>query len=142
MANYYGYTRTNYFEVTDPDKLRDIVNRINWDCDDNFFDEDHGSFAFGCYGTICGLFGSEDADNDDSDDEYEAEAVYEALQKIVAPDSAIIITEVGYEKLRYLVGCAVIITHNAIEYEDIHDQSLKTARRLLGNPNFTTDNFS
>ena len=28
MANYYGYTRTNYFAVTDPDKLKNIVERI------------------------------------------------------------------------------------------------------------------
>ena len=30
MANYYGCTRTNYFAVTDPDKLKDIVDRIVW----------------------------------------------------------------------------------------------------------------
>ncbi len=142
MANYYGATRTNYFNVTDPEKLKDIVERINWDWVSKpaFFVEENGQFAFGAYSSICGLKPEADASagkdllEDEDDDGYEVEAVYEALQKIVAPGSAIIITEIGFEKLRYLTAFSVIITQEAIESEELRSQSLTLARKLLGNP--------
>lgn len=142
MANYYGVTRTNYFNVTDPEKLKDIVERINWDLvsEPDFFVEENGQFAFGAYSSICGLkpeanvSAGKDLSEDEDDDEYEPEAVYEALQKVVAPGSAIIITEIGFEKLRYLTAYSVVITQDALESEGLRSQSLSLARRLLGNP--------
>lgn len=140
MATYNGFTRTNYFSVTDEDMLRDIVDRIVWDNDDGFFEDRGGKFAFGSYGSICGLRKAEsenDSDSDeDYDDEFEADAVYEALQSIMAPDDAIIITEIGYEKLRYLVGYAVVITSKAIETVELRTDAVNTARKLLNNPTF------
>lgn len=56
MANYYGCTRTNYFAVTDPDKLKDIVDRIVWNEGRlGFLAEHDGRWAFGAYACICGL---------------------------------------------------------------------------------------
>ena len=144
MATYNGFTRTNYFSVTDEDMLRDIVDRIVWDNDDGFFEDRGGKFAFGSYGSICGLrkaesendSDSDEAYDDDCDDECEADAVYEALQSIMAPDDAIIITEIGYEKLRYLVGYAVVITSKAIETVELRTDAVNTARKLLNNPTF------
>lgn len=140
MATYNGFTRTNYFSVTDEDMLRDIVDRIVWDNDDGFFEDRGGKFAFGSYGSICGLRKAEsenDSNSDeDYDDEFEADAVYEALQSIMAPDDAIIITEIGYEKLRYLVGYAVVITSKAIETVELRTDAVNTARKLLNNPTF------
>ena len=140
MATYNGFTRTNYFSVTDEDMLRDIVDRIVWDNDDGFFEDRGGKFAFGSYGSICGLRKAEsenDSDSDeDYDDEFEADVVYEALQSIVAPDDAIIITEIGYEKLRYLVGYAVIITSKAIETVELRTDAVNAARRLLNDSTF------
>lgn len=145
MANYFGFTRTNYFSVTDEDKLRDIVNRIIWDSeDDGFFKERDGMFAFGAYGSISGLrraesendCDSEEDYDEDCDDEFESEAVYEALQALVSPDDAIIITEIGYENLRYLVGYAVVITSKAIETVELRTDAVNTARKLLNNPDF------
>lgn len=144
MATYNGFTRTNYFSVTDEEKLRNIADRIIWDSgDDAFFEERGGMFAFGAYGSVCGLRMAESEDNcdteedyDDCDDEFEADAVYEALQAIVAPGDAIIITEIGYEKLRYLVGYAVVITSNAIETVELRNDAVNAARKLLNNPQF------
>lgn len=143
MATYNDFTRTNYFSVTDEDMLRDIVDRIVWDSGDGFFEDRSGKFAFGSYGSVCGLRGVESEDNcdseedyDDCDDDFEADAVYEALQSIVAPDDAIIITEIGYEKLRYLVGYAVVITSKAIETVELRTDAVNAARRLLNNPKF------
>ena len=140
MANYMGFTRTNYFSVTDAEKLRDIVGRIIWDNSGSFLEEGYGGYAFGCYGSIDGLRESpkEDCDSEDCDDNYNADDVYEALQEIVAPGDAIIITEVGYEKLRYLVGDAVVITRDAIEYINLRSAAKAAACNLLNNPQFDT----
>lgn len=140
MANYMGFTRTNYFSVTDAEKLRDIVGRIIWDNSGSFLEEGHGGYVFGCYGSVIGLRNpkQEDCDNEDSDDDYNADSVYEALQEIVAPGDAIIITEVGYEKLRYLVGDTVVITRDAIEYINLRSAAMEAACKLLNNPQFDT----
>ena len=145
MANYYGYTRTNHFSVTNPDKLREIVRRIRWDEGElSFMSEEGGRFCFGAYTTICGLRkcpdDAESESGDDDDDEYDADGVYDALREIVAPDDAIIITEVGYEKLRYLTGYAVIITRNSIDCVDLRDAAITKARAMLQNPAYTTKN--
>lgn len=127
MANYMGFTRTNCFRVTDAERLKEIVDKIIWDEDGlGFFNEENGEFSFGAYGSICGL------STDNEDDAFESDVVYHALQDIVASDSAIIITEIGYEKLRYLVGYAIVITKNGIEHVDIWDEADVKARDLLG----------
>ena len=58
------------------------------------------------------------------------------MKKIVADGHAVIITESGYEKLRYVVGDAVVITGKAIKYFSISNRALITARILLGNPDY------
>lgn len=50
----------------------------------------------------------------------------------------LIITEVGYEKLRYFNAYAVIITRNHVEVEDLRSQALSTAQTLLGDPKYDT----
>lgn len=143
MANYYGCTRTNYFAVTDPDKLKNIVERIVWDEGSlNFLSEQDGRWGFGAYACICGLRpdkADEDQEaEDDCDDEWDASAVYEALSEVIAPGDAAIITEVGYEKLRYFNAYAVIITRNHVEIEDLRSHALSTAQTLLGDPKYDT----
>lgn len=56
MANYYCCTRTNYFSVTDPEKLKEIAGRILWDEGElSFLEEEDGRWSFGAYGSICGM---------------------------------------------------------------------------------------
>lgn len=143
MANYIGFTRTNYFSVTDADKLRDIVNRIVWgEGELNFLAEENGRWSFGAYGNIRGLRPAEpvlsDEDGEEEDSEWDADEIYAALQEIIAPGDAAIITEIGYENLRYLVGDAVIITRDSIEAVNLQRASLDAARTLLHNPAFNT----
>lgn len=138
MANYYGFTRTNYFKVTDEDQLQDIVKRIVWnDAFHTFFSHDADGFGFGSEGTICGLR-APDQNDEEEDADDDPEDVYKALQRIVAPDDAIIITEIGFENLRYLVGFSVVITRDQIECVDLRDESLRKAQELLQNPDFHT----
>lgn len=151
MANYYGMTRSNYFRVTDPDRLRKIIAATSTDEDSLELwtreDENGPQYAFGCYSSIIGLRASFDQDendrseNDDDDpyyDDPDFDAFAEELRKIVAPDDAIIITEIGYEKLRYLNAYSVVITAKSTECVELRESCIDTAQRLLGNPNWDT----
>ena len=103
MANYYGFTRTNYFAVKDEEKFRQVVASCQASEENPKVWEEavdgQTLFAFGCYGSLSGL-----PCGDEEDYECDLGAFHSALQQVVADGHAIIITEVGYEKLRYLVG--------------------------------------
>ena len=145
MANYCGFTRTNYFSVTDEAKFRDIIGKCVAEDSVEIFksDSEDGKFAFGCYSGIqeeisCGAY-------DDCYDcpksetaECETPGLYEMLQSVVASDDAIIITEVGHEKLRYLVGVSIIITKDSIRAVSLDIASRDIAREMLANPDFNT----
>lgn len=62
----------------------------------------------------------------------------EESQKILLEDDAIIIINIGYEKMRYLTGDCDVITKNDIEYIDITTVALETACNMLQNPEFKT----
>lgn len=140
MANYISFTRSNYFRVTDPEAFKKIISRVITDEDSLELWErtENGTtyYGFGAYSSICGL--RHEAEDIDNDDEFEVEAVYEALTKVVAPDDAIIITEIGYEKLRYLTAYAVVITREKTELVELRETSIDVACSLLGIPNFDT----
>lgn len=167
MANYVSVTRTNYFAVTDSEKLKDIVSRIKFnDGELNFLDEIDGKWGFGGFGSICGLkpgdekycdckhgndCGSEDEENydyenddseddgyDEEEDKWAPDAVYEALQEVVASGEAIIITEIGREKLRYFNAYSIIITRDNIEIEELRVAALSKAREMLNDSKFNT----
>lgn len=140
MANYISFTRSNYFRVTDPEAFKKIINRVITDEDSLELWErtENGTtyYGFGAYSSICGL--RHEAEDVDNDGKFEVEAVYEALSKVVAPDDAIIITEIGYEKLRYLTAYAMVITREKTELVELREASIDAACSLLGNPNFDT----
>ena len=48
------------------------------------------------------------------------------------------IQEVGYEKLRYVVGCCTVITSTKMQHIDIQQQALELAAKLLNRPNYNT----
>ena len=134
MANYYCTSRTNYFHVNNVEKFKDLIGRtypigdieVNEQKDDN----GNSTFCFGCHGTIDGL---------DVDGCLSQDAFYNELQKLVAENDAIIIFEAGAEKLKYVVGDALIITHDDIKRLSIDDLAVKEAGKMLGNPDYTTE---
>lgn len=139
MANYQGMTRTNYFRVTDAERLKDIVNRIIWDdCDDGFFAERGEYYSFGNYGSIYGLRAPEDVDGENWAEDF-ADIVYEELQKIVPEGSAIIITEIGNEKLRYLTAYSVVITSVSIRFVNLDEEAVFAAREELNDCGYMTE---
>lgn len=62
---------------------------------------------------------------------------YQELQKILPDQEAMILMEVGNEKLRYVVGLATIVTNKEIRYINMEDAALKTVRSMVGE-DFTT----
>ncbi len=146
MANYYGFTRTNYFRVTDSERLKKIIDSTYADGEKtHLYERSSGEntyYAFGCYGTIAGL--PEDWERTDAvehnDLDYDAyfETLVEELSEILHPDDAIIITEVGYEKLRYLTAYSTIITRFEVETVELRGSSIEMARKLLNNPSWDT----
>jgi len=141
MANYCGFIRSNYFRVTDGNRFREII--ADCSCEDrlDIFEDDAESniFGFGCYGCIYGLRepGVEDSELSDDMDRF-----YAALQEVLHKDDAILITEVGYEKLRYLIGYTIIITKDGIDAVDLRSEAFKKAGEMLGVENYsTTDQY-
>lgn len=139
MANYYGYHRTNYFAVTDEAKFREIMSHV-YGAEENpqiWEKEINGvkKFGFGAYSALSGY--RENADND-FDTDYDL--MCNKLQEVVAPGDAIIITEVGYEKLCYLSGYVTVITRDKQDYISLDEASIELAQQLLGNEEYNTQN--
>lgn len=62
---------------------------------------------------------------------------YQELQKILPDQEAMILMEVGNEKLRYVVGLVTIVTNKEIRFVNMEDVALKTAKSMIGE-DFTT----
>ena len=133
MATYGGITRTNYFRVIDPKKLEKIISMVDVDWNElkSWTHEAEGItyYAFGGYCTIYGMQTEEFAEGLSYAD---YDAFCKALQEVVYPGDAIIITEVGNENLRYLKAFSTVITHDHVEIVWLQDEALACARRLLG----------
>ena len=129
MANYEATVRTNYFSVKDPIALKELIDSVDAEDTVSLFTHElpDGSmqYGFGCYGSLFGIQGNIDT-------------FYEALQKLVCENDAILIFEVGYEKLRYVVGCCTVITSTDMQCVDIRQQAVALAAKLLNSPNYNT----
>lgn len=141
MSRYTGAVRTNYFHVKDEAEFRKLMSTVKGDNDkvDIFTREDelgNTLFGFGSYGEISGIPVSQTEEYDD--DELDYDAFIDELQKCVAEDDAIIIMEAGHEKLRYIVGDALVITAKEQKYISAKAVAAQTAAAMLGNPDWTT----
>ena len=133
MANYYCKIRTNYFSVTDEAKFKEVISKCEAE-DEIVVNSDGGKHMFYCDGSISGL---PDNENDEYT-EYNYDAFCEALQGVLVDDDAIIITEVGYEKMRYLVGVSLVITTKEIRQVSLNDEAVRVAGMMLGNSEYGT----
>jgi hypothetical protein len=110
MANYNATIRTNYFSVKDEARFREIMDACGAEDELYVFESEDGTgkLGFGCYGRLNGIPAGEAADDEESD----IDAFYDALQDVLSDGDAIIITELGYEYLRYLIGVPCGRTHH------------------------------
>lgn len=143
MANYYCTTRTNYFHVKDEQKFRDVIAKVECDEDQlEVWKEPDGTFGFGAYASILGfpvqVEGVSEKDAQYCQD-YDYEEFANALAECVADDDAIIITEVGNEKMRYVNGHAVVITSKEIRNINLEAQAIIAAQDMLNNKKWNTE---
>lgn len=126
-------TRSNYFRTTDADKLRRLIFRtVTDDQPLNLWElqrpEGVTLYAFGGYGGILGVGGEPDLPA------FQAE-----LSELVAPDDAVIITEVSSEDFYCLDAWATVITRKGGRKTlSLQSSSVLAARDLLGNESFIT----
>lgn len=145
MSNYYGKVRTNYFSVTDENALRDIISRVRGSEDTVELHMEQAingekKFMFLCESDILGFPETDENGEVYEDCDYSFDDFTAALQKILPENEAIIITEVGSEKMRYLSGYVTVITRNEIRHENLRNIGIRIARRLLNNDSWETKN--
>ena len=137
MANYYGFSRSSYFKVKDEEAYSKLFSRLCVDscCAGLVYDftrtDENGEtlHGFGCYGS----FDAYDVDpkeftEDSEEHKYFFDQWCDDLSKIITEDSACLITEVGYEKLRYLIAYSTLITSHGVESFDLENIALKRAK--------------
>ena len=125
MSQYYGYTRTSYFHVIDEAAFRAVISEVLTTDDEEVYiwknqdEKGNDIFAFGCNSDIRGICpGGYDPDGD-NDPEYEY--FIERLQECLVEGDAVIITEVGHEKLNNLTAQAAIVGKHNWKFVDFHD---------------------
>ena len=154
MSSYYGKCRTNYFTVTDAVEFKRIIAACMGDDDVHSMDNPQvdGSIKYGfyCNGSITGLpykyvddepvvvYDREEDADEDLDCEISSDLFFGALQSLLPEGEAIIITEVGSEKMRYLVGCSTVVTKTEIRGVDVQQKAVELAREMLGDTGFNT----
>ena len=128
MADYISCTKTNYFQVTSEQELRDLVSKI--DCEDEIeisSSTEKGKIYYSlcAYGSFYGI-----------DDNEDAEELYKEFQRILPDGEVMAIFEIGHEKLRY-VGCyTVVITTETYQYKSLQDIATTMAREITINPSY------
>lgn len=142
MANYCCVYRTNYFKVKDNEKFKEFMTHVYAEDLEVFHKKDKNGnelYGFGGYGGISGYFNNEN-EYEDSDEAWDNayDNFIDGLAKQVAEDDAILLFEVGNEKLRYVVGSVVVITSKAYVYRDITDVGVEIAKQMLNNHNYDT----
>lgn len=142
MANYCCVYRTNYFKVKDNEKFKEFMTHVYAEDLEVFHKKDENGnelYGFGGYGGISGYFNNEN-EYEDSDEAWDNayDNFIDGLAKQVAEDDAVLLFEVGNEKLRYIVGSVAVITSKGYEYRDITDVGVEIAKQMLNNPNYNT----
>lgn len=114
MSNYEGTFRTNYIKVKDLKKFKkELKQWVGSSSDGNDYEIWDGKRGKVALGGFCGLPQKVDKDGEFLDDEFAA-----FIQRHLKNDVAII-TEIGYEKLRYLVGYTIYISPTMIIYKSL-----------------------
>lgn len=148
MADYINKCRTNYFHVKDPAAFREFMESAI-DIEELWEEKDKDGnpvFGFSAYGfpTIpCKRTVEAPLEDNDFDEEYDdldTDAFVSGIQSHLADDDALIFTEIGSEKMRYLVGCATVITKDASDSINLDDRAITLARKMLRNPKWQTKN--
>lgn len=104
MADYIACFRTNSFPVRDAARFRAWIEGVyNLDFIDEDVEDGQPTFEVGGYGGIPDL-------RDEGDDLVDIDFIAD-LAKHLPEGAHATVTEIGHEKLRYLVGVAIAVDH-------------------------------
>ena len=111
MADYIGMCRSTWFKIKDYDKFMEgledvLMEDVGIDRDER----DENKITIYGYSPIPHNIGN--------GEDYEEFEFLEYIQKHIAEGEKVRITEIGYEKLRYLTAVAYDITSNEIKIAD------------------------
>ena len=132
MSTYHSITRTNYFKVKDRETFLEFFQKVStesgiphlWSRDNNGEIE----YAFGSEGE----FYYEGTPLHDSDFATQ-------MQKVIPENEAVVLEEIGNEKLRYLNASAIIITSNDCVRMDFLDVLIGKTKSILQDDSFACD---
>lgn len=148
MATCRCASRTNYFRVTDEEEYRKLYEGLR--CEDRIDDmtktDGNGVVWHGfCSEGFIGWLGEErddwndrDEEEDYADEDPDISGFIERLRKILPEDEAFILLTIDREGLRYVCGSAHVATRDESKYIDLTETALNTARRMLGDKDWTT----
>ncbi len=105
MANYYTYSKTNYFRVTDSEELKRIVKTLP---DAEVDEVADGRFCIYSYDSLTEAY--------DEHGEVLECCPLTMIANVLPDDEAVVILEIGHEKLRYLHAGVIIVTNKGIKY--------------------------
>ena len=137
MSVFNCVSRTNHFHVKDVDAFCAFMKRVQGeDCTvDLFMEQDADGkpvFCFGSYGYILGV--TDCGASPESPDFYDVayEYMLTELQRHVADGDAIVLIEVGHEKLNFVRSAAVVITSSSVAQLDFMTAITELCRGRLG----------
>ena len=132
MSNYNSVVRTNYFKVKKDEEFLDFFKKISsengkprlWSRENKGKRE----YAFGSVGELY----------------YDGMPLHDSdfathMQKMIPENEAVVLEEIGNEKLRYLNASAIIITSNDYAGMDFLDVLIGKAKSILQDDSFTCD---
>lgn len=121
MANYVAFSRSSYFKVRDKEDFEKFCEKWGIELLSKTTKEE----------TLYGFIGPDewgipsayyDKETDDMVYDEEGDGFLKDLAKQLDPEWVAIFQEIGYEKMRYLVGYSVAVKANGeIEYTDMRD---------------------
>lgn len=132
MANYDEVLRTNYFEVTDSDKFQELIDGL---CSNDKISvwkkkfNGKTKFGFGCCSSISYA---------DENSEFSMDDFLSRLAQLLPDGEAVILTEIGHEKLCYIGSGSYIATNKECIYLDLQTLAIKRAAEMLGIEHFET----
>lgn len=123
MANYNAFIRTNYFKVNDVDKMKNFCEKNGLEFWTENETDRNNRYGFGTY----------ESSIDDED--------IPEIQEFLEDGEICIITEVGHEKLRYLIGHVLFITKKGVESINLHEMIVAKVKTIPGVGEYVLDNI-
>ena len=125
----YGFTRTNYFRVTDLDTMDFLMSGVIAD-DFEVLLRNH-SICIRCAGEIQGI------DNELFEDTgAELEDFLKLLQHLLPDGEAIVLVYAGATSSQDIEGYYYVATNNKIVHKNLYHSGVETAQTLTKNENF------